>query len=189
MVWEEHWPADWSSSGIFFERGKDREGIDLWILPVDGDRQPYPVVTGPGMQSDAKVSPNGKWVAYAQRDPANMMRSEVYAQNLASGGTKQRLSTTGGRAPRWRRDGKELFYVADDGHLVALSVDADATNLQPGVPRPLFKTGLTAGAGLFAVSDDGERFLLRLADERDDAASIVVLANWPAALRQASDRR
>jgi Tol biopolymer transport system component len=183
--WEEYWPTDWSADGVLFERGTNRESIDLWMLPIDGDRTPYPVVVDAGQQSDAKISPNGRWVAYAQREFGSTSRPEIYVQNLAVKGAKHRISIAGGRGPRWRSDGQELFYVAADGQLVAVSLDANAPNLQPGAPQNLFKTGLTAlggGGGLFGVSPDGQRFLLRLADERDRPASIIVVANWPAAL-------
>ena len=155
------------------------------MLPIDGDRKPYPVVVEAGQQSDAKISPNGRWVAYAQRELGSTNRPEIYVQNLAAKGAKHRISIAGGRGPRWRSDGKELFYVAVDGHLVAVPLDANAPSLQPGAPQNLFQTGLTAlggGGGLFGVSPDGQRFLLRLADERDRPASIIVVANWPAAL-------
>jgi hypothetical protein len=105
-------------------------------------------------------------------------------------GGKRKISTAGGRN-HWRRDGKELFYQAPDGRVIAVPIEGDGTSLQPGVPKTLFPTGLTpfGGGRLFGVSADGQRFLLRLDDGRQDTASIVVLSNWPAVLQQEIDQR
>jgi len=185
--WEEHWPADWSPKGILYESGIDNSSIDLWILPVDGDRKPYPVVREGGTQSDAKVSPNARWLAYTHREP--LRRREVFVQSLSPTGAKWRISTAGGRWPRWRADGKELFYLAADGNLIAVPIEADATSLRLGVPKTLFKTELSvlggAGVGSFVVSPDGQRFLIRSVDDEDsNTASIIVVTNWPAALQR-----
>jgi Tol biopolymer transport system component len=183
-VWIEHWPVDWSSRGIVYESGRDRSDLDLWILPVDGDRKPYPVVREPGSQQDAKISRDGRWLAYTHDEPPH--RPEVFVQSLLKAGTKWRISTAGGRWPQWRSDGKELFYLAADGNLIAVPIEADAVTLRPGVPETLFRTGLSivGGTGYFAVSPDGQRFLIRTAEDPDEVASIIVLANWPAVLKR-----
>jgi hypothetical protein len=84
-------------------------------------------------------------------------------------GTAQRYVVSSGMGDQlsWRRDGKELFFVAADGRLMVVSAEADATTLQPGAPQPLFQTGLDAlGArGSFGVSPDGQRFLLTIVDD------------------------
>jgi Tol biopolymer transport system component len=185
-LWEEHWPTDWSSKGILFESGVDRQMINLWMLPLEGDRKPYPLVVEPGVQMDAKLAPSGNWVAYTQREGDASTRTEVFIQSLLTKGAKRKVSTAGGRGPHWRRDGKELFYLALDGSLIAVPIEGDETSLQPGVPKTLFSTNLSrgGGSGLFGVSADGQRFLLRLDDDRRDRASIVVLSNWPASLRK-----
>jgi eukaryotic-like serine/threonine-protein kinase len=186
-LWEEHWPTDWSSKGILFESGVDRQMINLWMLPLEGDRKPYPVVVEPGVQMDAKIAPSGNWVAYTQRERVGSTRTEVFVQSLLTKGSKRKVSTAGGRGPHWRRDGKELFYMALDGSLIAVPIEGDETSLQSGVPETLFSTGLSrGGAGrFFGVSANGQRFLLRLDDDREDAASIVVLSNWPAVVQPA----
>jgi Tol biopolymer transport system component len=175
----EYWPTDWSSKGIVYESGGDRFDVDLWILPIDGDRKPYPVVREPGVQGDAKVSPNRRWLAYTDGDTRG--RPEVFVRSLATGG-KWRISTAGGRFARWRDDGKELFYLAADGNLIAVPVEANATSFRHGVPETLFQTGLSfLGGGSFSVSAGGRQFLMPVAD--DTAASIVVVTNWPATLK------
>ena len=109
-VWNEHWPVDWTSKGILLESGMDFESWDLWILPIDGDRKPYPIVQEPGSQYRARLSPDGRWVAYAQMLERTSI-PDLYVRSLSTGG-KWRISTAGGSFPRWGRNGKELFYLA-----------------------------------------------------------------------------
>jgi dipeptidyl aminopeptidase/acylaminoacyl peptidase len=180
----EHWPTDWSSKGIVFESGKNREDRDIWILPVDGDRKPYPVVREPGLESDAKASPDARWLAYVHRERAGS-RGEVFVRSVSTTGAKWRISTAGGRWPQWRADGKELFYHATDGNLMSVPIESSATILRPGAPKILMHVaGVSAPVGprFFDVSPDGQRFLLRLTDDRPTTASIVVVTSWPALL-------
>jgi dipeptidyl aminopeptidase/acylaminoacyl peptidase len=174
-----YWPTDWSSKGIVYESRSDRFEIDLWILPIDGDRKPYPVVRDPGVQGDGKVSPNGRWLAYTDGDTRG--RPEVFVRDLVTGG-KWNISTSGGRLARWRDDGKELFYLAADGNLIAVPVEANAASFRPGVPETLFQSGLSfLGGGSFSVAPGGHQFLLPAAG--DNAAAIEVVINWPARLK------
>ena len=181
-LWHEHWPTDWSSKGIVYESGIDRNNLDVWILSV-GNRKPHPVIREPGNQGEAKVSPDGRWIAYTNEEPAG--RPEVFVQSLMTAGAKWRVSTGGGRWPLWRRDGKELFYLAADGNLIAVPIESNATAMRPGVGKALFKTDLSfiGGAGSFGASSDGHRFLIRTAGDSDEAASIVVVSNWLAAVK------
>jgi WD40-like Beta Propeller Repeat len=179
----EYWPTDWSSKGIVYESRGDRFDVDLWMFPIDGDRKPYPVVPDPGVQRDAKVSPNGRWLAYTEGDRRGG-RPEVFVRSLATGG-KWNISTTGGRSARWRDDGKELFYLAADGNLMAVPVEANATSFLYGVPATLFQTGLSflegPGVASFGVSPGGRQFLIPVAD--GSAPSIVVVTSWPAMVK------
>jgi Tol biopolymer transport system component len=180
---DEHWPSDWSSKGIVYASGRNRESDDLWMLPLKGD--PYPLVREPGQQDEARVSPDAQWLAYT--DFANGGRPDVFVQSLTTTGAKWRISSAGGRLPRWRRDGKELFYLAADGNLTSVPIQPDATTFRQGVTQRLFQTGhsVVGGAGLsaFNVSPDGERFLLTTAADQERSASIVVVTNWQSALK------
>jgi hypothetical protein len=189
ITWrEEHWPSDWSSAGIVYESGKDPESDDIWMLPLEGDRTPYPLVREPNNQRHAKLSPDGKWLAYVTDVTAGL--PEVIVASLATPGAKWRISTGGGAFPRWRRDGKELFYLASGGALTAVPVGVDPDGaLRVGPARSLFQTGirtlggLGVGALLFNVSPDGLRFLVMTPDKEQPAtmSAIVVVTNWTAA--------
>ena len=110
------WPLDWSSKGIVYASGSDAESDDLWMLPLDGDQKPYSLVRDPGQQDEARVSPNARWLAYTDLAKG---RPEVFVQSLVTG-VKYGISTAGGTSPRWRSDGKELFYLAADGKLISV---------------------------------------------------------------------
>ena len=182
IIPRQDWPLDWSSKGIVFAIGSDRESDDLWMLPSDGDRKPYPLVREPGPQDEARVSPNARWLAYTDLAKG---RKEVLVQSLTTG-VKRGISTAGGALPRWRSDGKELFYLAADGKLMAVPIDADDTIFRKGVAKALFPTELSTmggGRGAFNVSPNGERFLLTIAGDENQTPSIVVVTDWPSALK------
>ena len=177
------WPSDWSSRGIVYASGRDRESDDLWMLPLDGNRTPYPLVREPGKQDEARVSPDARWLAYT--DFANG-RPEVFVQSLSTIGAKWRISSAGGRWPRWRSDGNELFYLAADGNLTSVPIKPDAMTFRQGLAEPMFQTGHSVvGGGLsaFNVSPNGQRFLLTTVGDQDRNASIVVVTNWQSALK------
>jgi hypothetical protein len=180
--YREDWPLDWSSKGIVYASGSDRESDDLWMLPVDGDRKPYRLFSDPGQQDEARVSPNGRWLAYTDLASG---RPEVFVRGLVTAGAKWAISNAGGRWPRWRSDGKELFYLAADGKLTAVPVEPDPTTFRTGAHEPLFQTGRSVRGGLsaFNVSPDGQRFLLTIAGYENQTASIVVVTNWPATMK------
>jgi hypothetical protein len=190
IAWrDEHWPTDWSSKGIVFASGRDAESDDIWMLPFDRDRTPFPLVREAGNQRLARLSPDGTWLAYVTELASG---PEVIVRSLAKPDAKWRISTGGGSFPRWRRDGRELFYLAADGSLLAVPVDTDHVGiLHAGVGRSLFRTGIrtlggVGGEGTFNVSADGQRFLVTVPHDREPVAapSIVVVTDWTRALTQ-----
>lgn len=101
------------------------------------------------------------------------------------------MSNGGGTQVRWRPDGKELFYIAPSGALMAAEVHATGPALELGAPGVLFRTqilgGLGGGAALdwrYAVSKDGQRFLINTAMEQSASAPITVVTNWTAELKK-----
>ena len=117
--------------------------------------------------------------------PTSPARPRSISGKFPDGGGKWQVSTRGGAQPRWRRDGKELFYLALDGKLMAVTVGASATLIETGAPRELFDTGIT-GAFLdrrnhYVVTRDGQRFLVNISAEDENSAPITVVLNWRAA--------
>src|SRR5439155_9030358 len=110
---------------------------DIWALPMFGDRKPFPVVQTAALESNAQFSPDGRWIAYMSNATD---RRETYIQRFPTPGRRWRVSADGGVQPRWRGDGKELFFLAPDNRLMAapirLSPDADVVHI--GTPVPLF---------------------------------------------------
>jgi len=121
------------------------------------------------------VSPDGRWVAYVERLSGQV---DVYVQSMPIGRGKWRISTAGGAQPIWRRDGRELFYRSPDDSVMAVPIAGDG-RLNPGVPKPLFKFsgfGVIGVRSQFAVSPDGERFLLNKV--LPDRGRTILLQNW-----------
>jgi eukaryotic-like serine/threonine-protein kinase len=185
------WGADWSSDGRFvLYQVLDFGGVfDLWAFSVadaqkpfvtDG-KKPFPVARTEHAEREGRLSPDVRWVAY---DSTESGRREVWVQPFPPTGSKWQISTTGGSSPRWRGDGKELFYIAADGNLTAVAIDVGRT-FQSGAPQPLFQTifrgDVSAG---YAVSPDGRRFLMNVPPGVDEITPITVVTNWTSLLRK-----
>jgi Tol biopolymer transport system component len=137
-------------------------------------------------QGGPAVSPDGRWLAYCSNESG---RYEVFVQPLINPATgKWQVSTNGGCAPRWGKSGRELYYLADDGNLVSLTINSGAT-FATGPAVTLFKTPF--GVGTIAPpydTRDGERFLVSLPTSNPDAQPMSVLVNWPAMLKASTGR-
>jgi Tol biopolymer transport system component len=177
-------PLDWSRDRRFllYVVADPKTGSDLWALRLDGDRKPFPVVQTTFTESGGQFSPNGKWVAFHSNTSG---RLEVYIQSFPGPGPSNPVSTTGGAQPRWRPDGKELFYIGLDGRLMAVSITIAATGtVEPGVPVPLFPThigGAVPGGTSrqnYMVSPDGQRFLMNTVVSEGPVSPITVILNW-----------
>jgi hypothetical protein len=180
---QEKWPTDWSLDGSFVlynERGLKTKH-DIWGLRIDKDRKPFSVVQTDSDEEYAKFSPDGRWISY---DSDESGRFEVYVQPFRRGGAKVRVSNNGGAQVRWRRDGKELFYIALDGWLTAVPLRfvSNGQDLEIGTPVRLFLTrvggAIQSNSGpQYVVSADGQRFLVdTIIDEA--APPITILLNW-----------
>jgi eukaryotic-like serine/threonine-protein kinase len=177
-------PSAWSSDGRFivYEVADPNTRLDLWVLPVAGDQKPFPFLQTPANEYRASLSPNGRWMAYVSDE---MGRSEVYVRPFPPAGGKWQVSTDGGNQPRWRGDGKELFYLASDRILMAVDVRTDAATFESGTPRALFETRLgieDTDGDSYAVTADGQRFLLNSLVEEANYSPITVVLDWTAAL-------
>jgi hypothetical protein len=171
-------PQGWSQDGsvlVYRVLDPKRNG-DLWYLKrkEDGSYEPVPFLQTPFHESEAALSPDGRYLAYVSNESG---RAEVYVQRFPSGGAKQLISTHGGGRPRWRKDGAELFYVAGDT-LMATPVKTEPL-FTIGTPMPLFKsTSLVEMPGRYDVASDGRRFLIAERAEESAKPVIRVVRNW-----------
>jgi DNA-binding winged helix-turn-helix (wHTH) protein/Tol biopolymer transport system component len=176
----------WSPDGryIVYVSTNPRQKLDLWLLPTFGDRQPIPFLQTPFDEKQGQVSPDGRWIAYASDESSAW---EVYVQSFPVPGGKRTISVGGGTEPQWRRDGRELFYLAPDDTLMAVDVKPGAT-WQSGRPSALFRTSLPKAASRprnrYAVTADGQRFVIDSVSDADHQEPMTVLVNWPAALKR-----
>ena len=187
-------PLDWSADGriLLYQVLDPETGFDLWALPLVGDRNPFPIVNTRFNERNGQFAPDGRWIAYDSNETG---RVEVYVQPFPGPGGKWQISTGGGTAPRWRHDGRELYYIRPDGTMMAVPVraSADGQALEPGAPAPLFRvpvvfggSAATGGAAKaqYAVAPDGQRFLINVTVEEATAPPINVVLNWDAALKK-----
>jgi Tol biopolymer transport system component/predicted Ser/Thr protein kinase len=175
---------DWSHDGrfiVFTGAGRD-ESNDLWILPLSGERKPERFLQTSFSEDSPAFSPDDRWVAY-NSDASG--RFEVYVRSFPGPGGQFQISRNGGWAPKWRGDGKEIFFLALDGTMMAADI-TPGKELQAGVPHALFPTQLLKGSDRhsYAVTKDGKRFLLRVPDQRQVTVPITIVLNWPATAKK-----
>ena len=150
--------TDWSRDGrfLFYESASDRTRQDLWVLPMTGERKPYAFLTGPYDETQGRLSPDGRWLAYSSDESG---RYEVYVQSFPEPGGKWQVSTNGGSDPRWRADGSELLYLSSDQQLMSMPLAKAPAPFEVVIPRSLFPIRVLAPAGPpshYVVTEDGQ---------------------------------
>jgi Tol biopolymer transport system component len=158
------WPVSWSPDGrfILYVISTTRTGNDVLVLPLSGDRRPFPFLQTAAAENWAAFSPDGRWVAYSSDESG---RPEVYVTPFpAASGRKWPVSNGGGSQARWRRDGKEIFYLAPGRMLMSVAVDGLGSDFASATPQPLFEMRYAYGQyHAFDVTSDGQRFLVNSA--------------------------
>jgi len=191
---EDKYPTSWSRDGRFLlydAWDPQTKKTDLWVLPLEGDKKPFPFLRTEFNNVGGQSSPDGRWVAYASDESG---RNEIYVRTFSPGssgaaagaGGKWLVSTEGGSQERWRGDGKELYYRAADGKLMAVEI---ATNpvFRAGVPKVLFQMPQQPGLvseNQWDVTPDGKRFIFPAPSEQGTAAPFTVVLNWQAGLKK-----
>jgi serine/threonine protein kinase/Tol biopolymer transport system component len=162
-----------------------KPNAEIWVLPLFGDRKPSPIVSPQGYAGQPMqpmISPDGKWLAYSSDESK---RFEIYVTPFPGGGPKWQVSTAGGATPRWRGDGKELYFVGYDGALTAVDVTATSSSVSLGTPHELFKATLQPPViGSFDVSRDGKQFLLNESGSQEGDTPLTLVTNWLADLKK-----
>jgi eukaryotic-like serine/threonine-protein kinase len=180
---------DWSPDGRFllYSHYAESTALDLSVLPRDGGKG-VPFMRTPFVEDQGRFSPDGRWVAFVSNQSGAF---EVYVRAFTSdfsggsagAGGSMLISRGGGTAPRWRRDGRELFYLAADGKMMAVAVKASASaELTTGTPTPLFQTPPATIVG--DVAADGTRFLLVTPVGQSASTPFTVLLNWTNGLKK-----
>jgi Tol biopolymer transport system component len=190
-------PMSWSPDGssIVYLVIDPKTGWDLWMLPLSGGATPSPLLRTPFNESHGQISPDGKWLAYYSNETG---RTEVYVRPYPRGAGKWQISTNGGVLPRWRRDGRELFFTSNltGGKMMAVDITSAGTTFEAGTPKELFDSpfigiqhiGILPGSAAyhaFAVSADGQRFLIPHppSGSTTGLTPIAVVENWAAGLK------
>ena len=179
-------PTDWSRDGrfIIYHQIDPKTKRDVWVLPVtgSGEAKPFPVLRTEANETAGTLSPDGRWLAYASDESG---RYEVYVQSFPGGGGKRQVSTGGGIGPRWRRDGQELFYYAGDGKLMAAPVrSGESFEVGAAVSLFEFRAGTPQLFAPYAVTADGQRFLINAVVETEPNAPLTVVVNWAAGVKK-----
>ncbi len=176
-------PQDWSRDGrwLVYYEVNPTSGPDLLALDMTSqDRTPRVVTNTPATEVLAALSPDGRWVESQTNESG---RFEVVVQSFPDAGGKWPVSTAGGAAPRWRADGKELYFLAPDATMMAVRVTVAGTSFEAGTPVALFPTRIVDGGTVainrpqYAVARDG-RFLINQPVGDATAAPITLILNW-----------
>ncbi len=181
-------PTDWSSDGrhVVYHNTVASTGLDISAVRIETDRSTIKIAAdGPTIpiiqtrfdEYDGRLSPDGRWIAYTSEESGN---PEVYVQSFPSSSTKTTVSVAGGAEPRWRRDGRELFYVSPERNLMSVAITTSST-IEAAVARQLFPVRIPSFANPYRsnidVSADGQRFLINVGAETDQTTPITVVLN------------
>jgi serine/threonine protein kinase len=176
--------SDWSPDGRYVIGSVPQQstGDDLWLIPLGGDKKPFKFLGPPSDQIHGNFSPDGRFVAYTSNESG---RFQVYVQTFPLSDRKWQVSTDGGYEPRWRGDGREIYYLSEDRKLMAVSV---GTGPSFAVPKVLFQTrvpeGVTSRHTHYVPSSDGQRFLINTQTGDALPNPITVVLNWQAELKK-----
>ena len=181
-------PTSWSPDGKFllFNKTSTGTGQGVWILPLVPEKpgtplKPTALVDTTFTEARGVFSPDGRWVAYSSNES---QQNEIYVIPFPGPGGKRQISTMGGAYPRWRHDGKEIFYVGGDGKLMAAEVTLKASSIDVGKVSPLGITVPTNRVSPYDVSLDGQRILAITEPERSASPPLTLLQNWTALLKK-----
>jgi Tol biopolymer transport system component len=181
---------DWTSDGKFLvltERPKrtGEQRVSHLSAASTGDVEPLLEVKGTNVDS-GEISANGRWIAYRSDESG---RNEIYISSFPKPTGKLQVSSAGGVTPRWRRDGKELYYLAPDKMLMAVELRENGSSLQIASVRPLFEmlqTMYLTGAGVnqYDVTADGNRFVVVAGTTSEAPEPLRLVLNWVEELKK-----
>ena len=187
------WNPTFSPDGkfIIYSQVSPNTNLDLYLVSTGSDKKIEPFLQTNFAEHQARVSPNGRWVAYIS-DETGPGKFEVYIQTFPVASGRVAVSVGGGSQPQWRADGRELYYYAPDRKLMAVEVNGDGTTFTVGTVRPLFdirSLGFAVdqtfpGNGYYTPARNGKRFLVPSLPETPERQQINVILNWTADLKK-----
>jgi eukaryotic-like serine/threonine-protein kinase len=187
--------TSWSRDGRFllYSALDPKTKGDIWVLPLEGARKPMRFLQTEFIEHEGRFSPDMRWIAYVSDESGideiyvrGFSQTDPDASSETSG--KWQLSKGGGAGPRWRRDGKELYYRAPDGRVMAVEIMADV-QFRVGIPKSLFQAPpevrpLAMESSPWDVSADGDRFLLVIPTSESSPTPFIVVFDWMALLKK-----
>jgi Tol biopolymer transport system component len=178
--------TDWSRDGkwLLYSQDDPRGVPSLWALPLEGDRRPVALVQTPFLGVKGQFSPDGKWIAFDSNSSGGF---EVYVRGFPPSVRQVQISNRGGTDPRWRGDGKELFYLSPSKTMMAVTIRTSGASIEADTPRKLFpaRVSNSINHAPYDVTADGERFLLAEAIAGPSGAQpLTVVVNWEAGLKR-----
>ena len=195
---EERWEAkddayvgaeNWTPDGKFLVLTERpiRTGARVALLPVAGKDGAVPLLEVKGANVDqGQVSPDGRWIAYRSDESG---KSEIYITSFPKPTGRLQVSIAGGATPRWRHDGKELYYLAPDRKLMAVGLKETGGSLQVASTQPLFEMFQTmyvtaAGVNQYDLTRDGSRFVVDSVITDETSAPLNLVVNWTAEMKK-----
>jgi Tol biopolymer transport system component len=183
--WE---PTSFSADGrhlAFHQFGPDTN-LDIWVMPLEGERIPFPFVQTSFAEGSGTFSPDGRWMAYVSDESGGW---EVYVTPFPGPGGKWRISSNGGLNPLWRRDGKEILFQDSSSRIVAVEVAANRDRFEVGTAKALFEAAPcappgTGGVVTFAATPDAQHFLVITRTVLERPGSLTLMVNWTAELKR-----
>ena len=172
---------------LYLLRG-EKTRLDVWALQMFGDKKEYPLLNSAYDERDPQISPDGKWMAYTSDESGSY---EIYVRPFTADGKvgddRRRISVNTGQQAEWNRDGKELFYLTEDGQLMSVAVKVTGTQIDFGTPKALFRVHVLSRFNIsheYDVSPDGQRFLIGTLVGDAKAAPASIMVNWTASLKK-----
>jgi Tol biopolymer transport system component len=173
--------SDWSPDGNFLAYHEGSQtGWMIWMLPLHGDRKPHPFRISEFSEREPNFSPDGKWLAYCSNESGEY---KVYVVPFPGPGGKWQVSPGGGCNPRWRRDGKEIFYFSQDNKVMSADLKTGGSTFEVGATHTFFGTRPYGIFGRYDVTADGQRFIVPY-QAGQPTATITLVVNWDVELKK-----
>ncbi len=181
-------PTDWSMDGkyvLFYATNSQNSKSDIYYIPMTGERKPVPFVATEFNEMFASFSPDGRWVAYQSNESG---KNEVYVRPFPGPGAKWQVSASGGTNPRWKNNGKEIYYIANS-RLYEADVNGTGSTFNVGNVREYFDPatvgGINVGNGILKdISPDGQSILLSISKGMMATAPLTLVVNWDEEFRK-----